>query len=291
MPYLFAVRVHVGCLCKERTMAPVLVVGNWLLPLLYLALLIDYGATFFLRTRTHVRSPWLPAVVAVHAVVLVLRGIHFGRLPADAHEIMSALALAMAAVYAVIEFGGRDRRSGAFVLLGAFLFQYTSSIFLAGTESLPPAAAAESVGARVHVIPALVAYTALGFACIYGLLYLAARRGLRHHRFGVLFDRLPPLDLLGRMMWLALVAGFVFMTATIATGSLMAASGGAAASGLTANPKILMKMVTGGVAWVIYAAAILGRLLGKWQPPRISAIAVAGYVVVVTLLIVSALLS
>jgi len=275
-------------------MAPVLMVGNWLLPLLYLALLIDYGATFFLRTRTHVRSPWLAAVVAVHAAMLVLRGMHLGRLPADAHEILSALALAIAAVYAVIEFAGRDRRSGAFVLLLAFLFQYTSSIFLAGTESLPPAAGAERVWARLHVVPALVAYTALGFACIYGFLYLTARRGLRHHRFGVLFDRLPPLDLLGRMTWLALVAGFVFMTVTIATGLLMAASGQAAAgaaAAAAAGTKVLMKIVTGGAAWLIYAVAILGRLAGKWQPPRIAAIAVAGYAVVVTLLIVSALLS
>ena len=272
-------------------MAPVLMVGNWLLPLLYLALLIDYGATFFLRTRTHVRSPWLAAVVAVHAAMLVLRGMHLGRLPADAHEILSALALAIAAVYAVIEFAGRDRRSGAFVLLLAFLFQYTSSIFLAGTESLPPAAGAERVWARLHVVPALVAYTALGFACIYGLLYLTARRGLRHHRFGVLFDRLPPLDLLGRMTWLALVAGFVFMTVTIATGPLMAASGQAEAGAAATGTKVLMKIVAGGAAWLIYAAAILGRLAGKWQPPRIAAIAVAGYVVVVTLLIVSALLS
>ena len=31
--------------------------ANWLLPLLYLVVLIDYGATFFLRTRTHKRNP------------------------------------------------------------------------------------------------------------------------------------------------------------------------------------------------------------------------------------------
>jgi len=91
----------------------VIEVGNWLLPLLYLALLVDYGATFFLRTRTHHRSPWLPAVVGVHAAYLVLRGIHLGH-PAltTAQEIGSLVAWSLAAVYAVVEFTGRDRRSG-----------------------------------------------------------------------------------------------------------------------------------------------------------------------------------
>jgi ABC-type uncharacterized transport system permease subunit len=140
-------------------------------------------------------------------------------------------------------------------------------------------------------VQALMAYTAFGFACIYGLLYLVARRGLRHHRFGVLFDRLPPLDLLGHMMWLALVAGFIFMTIAIATGPLMAAAGYASTEAVAASPKIMSKIITGGVAWVIYAVAILGRLVGKWQAGRISVVAVAGYGVVVVLLLASALLS
>jgi ABC-type uncharacterized transport system permease subunit len=257
-------------------MASVLTVGNWLLPLLYLALLIDYGATFFLRTRTVARNPWLLPVIGVHLAMLVLRGIHLGRPPT---------------VYMVVEFASRDRRSGAFVILLAFLFQYTSTVFLAAPGSLPPSEAAESVWARLHVVPALMAYTAFGFACIYGLLYLVARRGLRHHRFGVLFDRLPPLDLLGHMMWLALVAGFIFMTIAIATGPLMAAAGYASTEAVAASPKIMSKIITGGVAWVIYAVAILGRLVGKWQAGRISVVAVAGYGVVVVLLLASALLS
>jgi ABC-type uncharacterized transport system permease subunit len=60
---------------------------------------------------------------------------------------------------------------------------------------------------------------------------------------------------------------------------------------MAASPKIMSKIVTGGVAWIIYAIAILGRLVGKWQPGRISAVAVVGYAIIVALLIASALLS
>ena len=62
-------------------MVPVLEIGNGLLPLLYLALLIDYGATFFLRTRVHVRSPWLVMVVAVHAGWVAVRTAQLGHPP------------------------------------------------------------------------------------------------------------------------------------------------------------------------------------------------------------------
>jgi ABC-type uncharacterized transport system permease subunit len=273
-------------------MVSLLVIGNWLLPLLYLALLIDYGATFFLRTRAHERDPWLPGVVGLHALLLVVRAIHLGHPPlVSSLEILSAVALAMAAVYAVIEFSVHDRRSGIFVLSLAFLFQYSSSILLAGTVTAPAAEAPESSWARLHLIPALVAYTALAFAAVYGILYLTARRNLRLHRFGVFFDRLPPLDLLARMTWLALVTGFIFMTLTIATGPLMAETGDSGTHSTMITAKVLSKIITGGVAWTIFAVAILGRWLGKWSPARTSGVAVVGCVVVMALLIISALLS
>jgi ABC-type uncharacterized transport system permease subunit len=267
-------------------MAVVLETGSGLLPLLYLALLIDYGATFFLRTRTHVRSPWLGAVIAVHAALLVLRAVHAGHPPVAATpEILSLLALATAAVYAYVEFVHRDRRTGVFVILLAFVFQYVSTILLAGrgaawVEPSPPA------WSRLHVLPALVAYTAMAFAGIYGLLYLLAQRSLRLHRFGVFFDRMPPLDLLAPMTWHALVTGFVFMTVAICSAPLMFGGGEAA---LTA--KVISKIVTGSVAWLVCAAAVLGRWLGKWPASRIAAVAVAGFLVVMALLAASGLLS
>jgi ABC-type uncharacterized transport system permease subunit len=271
-------------------MDTLLVIGNLLLPLLYLALLIDYGTTFFLRTRTGRRSPELWAVVAIHAGWLVLQAVRQGRPPlANAQETLSVVAWAMAAVYAIVETAGRDRRTGVFVLLLVFLLQYTSSMFVAAV----PAPAAEPTGVwfRLHTLPALVAYTAFAFAAIYGLLYRVAQNDLKRHRFGVFFDRLPPLDLLGRMMWHTLLVGFIFMTATIVTGPLMFPPGSEGAQAALSSLKVEMKIVTGGVAWAIYAAAIIGRLAGKWHAGRISAIAVIGYVVVVALLVASAILS
>jgi len=270
-----------------------IVVGNWALPLLYLGLLLDYGATFFLRTRTHVRSAWLPLVIGVHGGMLALRAVSAGRLPiAGAAEILSVLALAVAVVYGLVELTSRDRRTGVFVVSLAFLAQYTSSILLAGAAGAAAGTGeAASLWGRLHVMPALVSYTAMGFAGVYGLLYLVAQHDLRERRFGVLFDRLPPLDLLGRMTWHALLVGFIFMTLTIATGPLVFGHGMAGGEGAAMTAKIWSKVIAGSGAWLIAAAAILGRWIGQWPPGRVAAIAVAGFGVTMALLGASALLS
>ena len=135
-------------------MVHVLEIGNWLIPLLYLALLIDYGATFFLRTRTDRRSPWLWAVVAVHAAWLVLRAVHLGRPPlAGPQEVLSVVAWAMAAVYAIVESATRDRRTGVFILFLAFLFQYTSSMFVAAAPGAAPPAETAGLSRAVRRAP------------------------------------------------------------------------------------------------------------------------------------------
>ncbi len=268
-------------------MDALLITANWLLPLLYLALLLDYGAIFFLRTRTEGRSPAVLAVIALHAAMLVARGVRAGALPLGSnYEILSAVALAAAGVYWLLELFGRDRRTGVFVFGLIFLFQYTSSLFLAGTPGAT--GAGQHAEPDLHVLPAIVAYTAFAYAAIYGALHLLAQRNLKKHRFGLLFDRLPPLDRLGGTTWHALLVGFAFMTVSIATGAVTFHRGGQLD---VAQAKVLTKMVLGSTAWVIYAAAIVGRVMGKWAQTRISAIAVVGFVLTMALLVSSIMLS
>ena len=262
--------------------------ANWLLPLVYLMLLIDYGATFFLRTKTHARNAGVTAAVVFHALVLVMRSIHLGRPPLDGgYEILSILAFSTAAVYCMLEAAVRDRRAGLFIFILVFLFQYTSTVFMAG-------GVAEQVGksswVRLHIVPAIVAYTAFAVGAIYGLLHLLAHRNLKRHSVGVLFDRLPPFDLLGRMTWYAVVVGFIFMTISIATGPILAKHMKAEGAPAIWDPRLAAKIIVGSIAWLIYGVAILGRLVGKWSAPKVSAIGLTGFVVTVILIIATTVL-
>ena len=277
-----------------KTIPIILVTVNWVLPLAYLALLIDYGATFILRTRARGPIRWLACVAVAHGVYLALVGAEYGWQVVDgAYMVPSVLALLMAVVYLIIEVATNDRRTGAFVLCFAFLAQYTSSMFFqrVGAALAEGGGAAVSQWQQAHVIPAALAYTSLALAGVYGLLHVLAGRSLKRRSVGIFFDRLPPLDTLARMTWWALVAGFVFLTVTIVVTPLLLAGGAGAAGGQGLEAKILVKIGVGVLAWAVYAAAVIGKLVGKWSPQRVSVVAIVGLLVVVVLLVASALLT
>ena len=103
----------------------------------------------------------------------------------------------------------------------------------------------------------------------------------------MLFDRLPPLDLMATMVWHALLTSFVCLSITIAVTPFLV--GGPHGDAMTA--KVVAKIITGCVAWIAYAAAILGRWLGRWSMARIAGIAVVGFLAVMALLIASGVLT
>ena len=269
-------------------MNAILASANWLLPLLYLVLLIDYGTTFFLRTKAYARNPLLIGVLAFHVAFLVLRSIDLARPPlANGCEILSVLAFSTAAVYGALELAVRDRRAGVFIFLLVFIFQYTSSVFI-GRAAEP---AMQSAWARLHAVPAIISYTAFAVSAIYATLYLLAHRSLKRHSVGVLFDRLPPFDLLGRMSWYSLLAGFVFMTVSIATGPILLKHLEALGPVHAGDPRIAVKIAIGSIAWLTYGTAVAGRLLGKWSDRRVSWIVVAGFVATIAMIAASAVMS
>ena len=269
-------------------MDTLLSIMNWLLPLIYLALAIDYGATFILRNRTHVRNPGVVLAIGVHAAFLAMWGARFGGLPLYSnYEILTVIAISSAVVSFAIELVTRDRRAGVFVFLLIFLMQYTSSTALA-VDIANGSAVARGWG-RIHVLPAILAYTAMAFGAIYATLYLVGQRNLKHHNFGILFDRLPPLDLLGRMSFQSLLVGFAFMTATMITGGAMFHGGGADGGTIPVDPKLLAKIIIGSAAWIICAVDVFGKYVLKWSVSRVSAITLAGFLIIVLLFLASCL--
>lgn len=273
-----------------------LAIASWLLPLLYLGLVIDYGAAFFLRTRMHSRSPWIPVVAIFHGVFLIFRGIHLNHPPlTSGYEILSLVALSCTVVYYAGELVSKDRRSGLFVFLAVFLLQYTSSVFsqgaIAGGGEIEAGTEAAYAWHRTHVAAATFAYTALAFAALHGTLYLIGRRNLKQHRFGLLLDRLPPLELLGKSSRYALLAGFVFMTVSVVSGSIFFSQAQSAHPGAAMELKVVLKIVTGSAAWLICGTAVAGSLIGKWSDARLSYIATGGFLAIVVLFVASLALS
>ena len=102
---------------------------------------------------------------------------------------------------------------------------------------------------------ALVGYAAFAVAATYGFLFLRLYRELKAGKFSLFFfGKLPPLEVLERMMSGALMVGFVALTGAVATGVVWAREVLPPGAWL-GDIKIVATVVT----WALYAGALLLR--------------------------------
>ena len=127
-----------------------------------------------------------------------------------------------------------------------------------------------AVPARVHVSLALLGYAAFVVGAGYAFLFLQLYRDLKAGRFSTFYGKLPPLEVLERMMLGALWVGFVALTGAVATGALYAEQ--LYHNAWMRDPKILVTLAT----WVLYALALTLRRLRHWKGRQTAIASLAG---------------
>jgi hypothetical protein len=168
---------------------------------------------------------------------------------------------------------GDERSTGFWLVALAFFFTLLSSL-LAGTE--PPRH--ELLHNPIffgHALLALVGYAAFAVAASYAFLYLRLYRELKAGKFSFFFGKLPPLEVLERMMSGALMVGFVVLTGAVAAGVVWAREVLPPGQWL-GDIKIVATLVT----WVLYAGALLLRRLRRWQGREMAIASLAGFATV-----------
>jgi ABC-type uncharacterized transport system permease subunit len=265
-------------------MSVVLSVANTLLPLLYLLVFGTYVWLFRSDNPTprRIASRLAATVVLLHLAAEVARGLATMRLPMGSKlEFASALALAILATYLFMERRWRVKNTGWLPAGVAFTLQFVASAFTTGVADPDPLL--KDPGFAGHVVLVLLAYTALAMSFVYAVLYLVLARQLGRHQFGLLFRRMPSLDVLERMSVGAVEMGVPLLFASLVLGHLwMYSLADRVAPELAAalspyDPKIL-------ISWVIllgYTVGLVGyRFLG-WRGRRMNVMAVTAFVVVV----------
>ncbi len=244
--------------------------ANLLLSLAYLLVAVDYGFLFFAAQPVAIRTatPALRATVALHVVYLAALGVRHGQFPfATLSQALSVVALATAVVYVFVEWRGRERSTGFWMVSLVFVFQLLSSLLF--RPDPPDRAIFHNPFFAFHVSLALLGYAAFVVAAVYAFLFLQLYRDLKAGRFSTFFGKLPPLEVLERMMLGALTIGFVALTGALVTGALWAQE-------IYANwqhdPKILATLAT----WALYAVALLLRRLRRWQGRQTALASLAG---------------
>lgn len=206
-----------------------------------------------------------------HTVAVALRGFELGRLPfMTMAEVISLVIWAVVLLDFLLERRQRITRLSAFVLpvvlaLGLGLPTGLRSMVL------PPQMASGWI--VVHVALVLVGLAALVVNFGGALMYLLQERQLKAKRPGTFYYRLPPLETLDRLTVATLTVGFPFLTVGLTLGVLWAPA--AWGSLLAFDPLALFSVVM----WVIYAATLVGRVVGRWRGRRAAYFAIAGFCV------------
>jgi len=219
-------------------------------------------------------TPWMLLAVGSHALFIGLRALHFDRQPiGNIAESLSVVAFALAAVYLYVEQVQRTRTTGTFILPLVFCLQLASSALLPTAEvTLPEHPLLRSTIFGVHAILAVLGHSAFALGFVYGVMHVMLYRALKAGQFGLVFERLPSLDVLSAMVFRSTFIGWLALTGTIVVGVVMS---------IDHFPNFYMdpKFLTTILVWTVYGSTVVAYLGLKWQGTRSVYGSLAGFIV------------
>lgn len=117
----------------------------------------------------------------------------------------------------------------------------------------------QSTEFRVHLALAMIAYGMFTIAALHALLMTLMERRLHGGALVGPLAALPPLLTMERLLFRVILAGFVFLTLTLATGIVFSETLFGQAM------KFNHKTVFAVASWIIFAALLAGRTLYGWR--------------------------
>ncbi len=236
--------------------------------LLATALLLGY---FIRPQRFWVRGGAIVLSVGALAnlVALIVASMKRGHLPVtNLSESLSLLSWVVIVVYLI----SSSRRS--LPVVGA-LVSFMASIFLLVSFYLPKSATLEPQELRIFWFPLHILFSIGGdalllMASIGGLFYLLQEYQVKWKHLGLLFKRLPSLEVLDELNYGGLAVGFVLLTLGILSGAIWAKH----AWGVFWSWEIkqTLSFVTGS----IYGIVLHGRIFFGWRGRRSALISLLG---------------
>lgn len=252
-----------------------------------LAILLFAGVAFsassvmyvsYLRRRKNDAGFWASVFGLIGYAALttggVLRTAFAGRLPIGSfYDSLIVVVWLLVTLYFIIELRWKFRVGGAFLFPIAAVGALYASFRPLGVGGAPPILQSPWVGFHVGLV--FLGYSAFALAALAGFLYLLQEQELKRKRLTFMHFSLPSLVRLERLSWVLVGWGFPLLTAGIAFGA--AWSKQVWGSYFVADPKMVWSVFT----WVIYAAAIVGRLAWGWRGRRAAILAVVGFFAVI----------
>ena len=182
---------------------------------------------------------------------------------------MTLLAASISVGYTYIELRTKASNTGFFILLLALVFQTVSSLFIKDLTEIAPILRSRLLG--FHVSTALLGYTAISLSAVYGFLYLMLYHEIKSSRFGLIYTRLPNLEMLEKMSHKAELFGFWMLTIAIAVGLIWLPR--AFENFSYWDPKLIGTLFI----WVLYAVGLTAKRKLGWQGRKTMIISLVGF--------------
>lgn len=207
----------------------------------------------------------LVAAAAAHMVDVAVHCIQGQHPGTSVREAVSFLSFVIVATYLVM---GRRLQLGA---VGALVAPATLLLIIASRVT-PAPAPQQGIGllGRIHISLAVLGVALFAVAALASVLYLVQARQLKNKKFGLLFRRGPPLELLDTVVQRCVNLGFPIFTVAIVLGAVWMARLGREA---LATPQYALALV----AWFAFAGLLLTRTVAGWHGRRSALFAIVGF--------------
>jgi len=244
------------------------------LPIAYALVLMNYIGIFVREDplARKLATSGLAVAVALHGLSLLLRGLALHRHPiANPLEAMTMIAFAVAVVHLYVEVTHRNQAAGAFVIGLVFLFQLVASAFTGpATTAVNPLLHSPLFG--IHTGSAILGYSGFAVSAAYGILFLLLYREIKASRFGLLYERLPSLDLLAQMSIRAAAVGLFFLSIAIVVGLVWSAR---LTIDVWHDPKFIFTIML----WAVYTLCLGAYYVLGWSGRRVVFCSLIGFTI------------
>ena len=250
---------------------------NIILPFLYL---LTFGVYLFdfikgIKQIANSKRIFLFITLLFHVFYLLSWTVEFNHPPiTNVFEIFTVLAFSLSCSYFLLELFTDIRGTGLFIIIFSFLFQTISSIFIQDSPEVREVLRNRLLG--LHVISALLGYSGITISAVYGILFWILYKEIKLNRFGLIFKRLPSLEILENLSYSSAVIGFILLTVAIIIGIIWLPS---------AFPNFTYfdpKLIGTGLIWLIYGAGIISRFLGKLQGKKVIIFSIVGFILAIS---------
>jgi ABC-type uncharacterized transport system permease subunit len=257
-----------------------LVILRMLVPLVYLTVSIGFIVNSVKKRPKGLRLLFYPLIFAIgcHALLIALLLLKHGGFPLKtAFEGLAFSALVFMSASTILVFMQKEVNFAAFLFPVGSIIALISLVFLDKGVTLPPALCIQPYAAHTWIV--FGAYACFLLSAISSVMYLVQHHEIKGRSLGALYDRLPSLEIMDRVVLRADAIGAALMIIGIVMGFLWLNSPGFKPSNVHA--KIALSLL----AAVTYACEHILRMGQGWEGKRACIVSIVGFALIMATLL------